>query len=320
MESHEKDGVTQKRPTFLSTYLPLLLTVLFWGSSFPAIKLVLSGFGPFSYIFFRFVGSSVFFALLLIHRRRRGPLQRKIGRSAHLKLALMALFEPGLYFLFETIGMQYTSASSASLIIASIPAMVALLAGFILKEHLVRREWVGVLLSVAGAFILAGFDDNAAYAESSLLGNGLVVLAAISAACYMIIARHLSANVSVLEVTSYQIFYGALYFFPVFLFRLPYTDWSRINPEAVGALLFLILCATLLAFLFYNTALSKIHASKAAVFLNGVPVVSVIVSALLLGEQLGPVQMAGGVVIIAGVTLTNIRRRRKPLTDNPPVR
>ncbi len=313
-------GRPKEGPTFLSTYFPLLLTVLFWGSSFPAIKLVLSGFGPISYIFFRFVGSSIFFALILIYRRRRGPLRRKIGRSAHLKLALMALFEPGLYFLFETIGMQYTSASSASLIIASVPALVALLAGFFLKEHLVRREWVGVLLSVAGAVILAGFDDNAAYADSSLLGNGLVVLAAVSAACYMIIARHLSANVSVLEVTSYQIFYGAVYFFPIFLFRLPSADWSRINPASVGALLFLILCATLLAFFFYNTALSKIHASKAAVFLNGVPVVSVIISALLLGEHLGTVQLIGGAVIIAGVTLTNIRRRHKPLAENPPVR
>ena len=59
---------------FLAGAVLFLLAVLFWGSSFPAIKLVLSGFGPFSYIFFRFVGSSVFFALLLIHRRRRGPL------------------------------------------------------------------------------------------------------------------------------------------------------------------------------------------------------------------------------------------------------
>ncbi len=304
-------------PSFFSTYLPLLLTVLFWGSSFPAIKLVLSGFGPIFYIFFRFVGSSLLFGLIIIYRRRRGHRRRSLARPTHLKLALMALFEPGLYFLFETVGMQYTSASSASLIVAAVPALVALLAGIFLKERLLRREVLGVLLSVAGALVLAGFDDNAAYANSSLMGNSLIMLAAVSAAIYMIIARHLSANVTALEVTTYQIFYGALYFFPVFLFRLPSADWTTINLASVAALLFLVIGATVLAFFFYNTALSKIHASKAAVFLNGVPVVSILVSAVLLKERLGTVQIIGGIIIILGVTLTNIRRKRKTVDEIP---
>ena len=284
-------------------YAALLLAAFFWGSSFPATKIVLQGFTPVAYVFLRFVGASLIFGVLMMRRFR--PLPKKV----HLKLILMALFQPTLYFLFESAGMQFTSASSASMIIAGIPGVVALLAGFFLKERLSTRQWAGVLLSIAGVILLAGFDDNPTYAESSLLGNGLVVLAALSASMYMIVARHLSANLSAVELTFYQVFYGMVLLAPVFLLKMSEVRWERISPPAIGALVFLILGATLIAFLSYNFALTRIDASRAAVFLNGVPLASIIVSWFLLGERLGPLQIVGGIIVISGVTLTNWRAR-----------
>jgi drug/metabolite transporter (DMT)-like permease len=295
---------TTTSPKLILTFLSLILAVCFWGGSFPATKLVLKGFSPMSYIFFRFFGASLIFGLLLLLKPRR------IGRANHLRLMGMALFHPTLYFIFESIGMQYTSASSASLIIAAIPAMVALLAGFVLKEKLSRLEWIGVLLSVSGALLLAGFDDNAAYADSSLLGNLLVVAAAVTATIYLVMARYLAGRVTSLEMTAYQVIYGTLYLLPIFLIRIQANELTAVGFSSVGALIFLIFGATVLAFFFYNRALSKIDASKAAVFLNGVPIVSVTVSALLLGEQLGTIQLIGGGVVIAGVTMANLKPPR----------
>ncbi len=291
-----------KYPALLTTYIALALAVLFWGSSFPATKMVLRGFPPMAYVFLRFAGASIFFALFLLRRRR--PLSRR----THAKLALMALFEPVLYFAFESIGMQFTSASSASIIIAAVPAVVALLAGIFLAERLSFREWCGVVLSVLGVVLLAAFDDNPDYASSSLTGNLLILGAVFSAALYMIIARHLSTEVTTMELTSYQVVYGGIIFFPIFLLRLPAVQWEAVGPESILALLFLIIFATLVAFFSYNFALSRITASRAAVFLNGIPVVSVLVSATLLGERLGELQLIGGAVVIIGVTMTNLRR------------
>lgn len=298
----EAAGITS---SLLPVVIALFLAVLFWGSSFPATKLVLRGFSPISYVFLRFIGATALFGLMMIRRFRRLP-----GKT-HFKLALMALFEPTLYFIFESIGMQYTSASSASILISAVPGVVALLAGFFLKERLNLRQWMGVALSILGVVLLAGFDDNPTYAESAVLGNSLILLAVLSAALYMIVARHLSAELSVTEITFYQVFYGMLFLLPVFLFHLPNVDWTTITSESAFALIFLILGATVIAFLAYNFAISKINVSKAAVFLNGIPVVSVIVSALLLGERLGSYQFIGGVVVIAGVTLTNWRKKRR---------
>jgi drug/metabolite transporter (DMT)-like permease len=87
--------------------------------------------------------------------------------------------------------------------------------------------------------------------------------------------------------------------------------WGAVGIDSILALLFLIVFATLVAFFSYNFALTRIHASRAAVFLNGIPVVSVLVSASLLGERLGELQLIGGAVVILGVTLTNLRRRTR---------
>lgn len=292
-------------PALLTTYIALAMAVLFWGSSFPATKMVLRGFPPMAYVFLRFAGASIFFALFLLRRRRR------LSRSTHLKLLLMSIFEPVLYFAFESVGMQFTSASSASIIISAVPAVVALLAGIFLAERLSTREWAGVILSVLGVLLLAAFDDNPDYASSSLLGNLLILGSVLSAALYMILARHLSTEVTAMELTSYQVIYGGIIFLPVFLLRLPAVRWGAVGIDSILALLFLIVFATLVAFFSYNFALTRIHASRAAVFLNGIPVVSVLVSASLLGERLGELQLIGGAVVILGVTLTNLRRRTR---------
>lgn len=295
----------------LRVYIALVLAVLFWGSSFPAIKIVMTGFTPISYVFLRFLGAAAAFGALLMLTRR----YRRLSRGTHIKLATMGLFHPTLYFIFESLGLQYTSASSASILVAAIPGIVALAARFVLNEKLNFKQWAGVVLSVIGVIILAGFDDNPAYAESSLLGNGLVLLAILSAAVYMIIARQLSASLSAVELTFYQVFYSILYLLPVFLLQAWNADWSRVNSNAVLALLFLIVGSTLIAFLAYNYAITCIHVSKAAVFLNGVPVVAVILSAFVLNEGLGVLQVIGGVIVIAGVTLTNLRRRTRSVPE-----
>ncbi|UNC92112.1 DMT family transporter [Candidatus Contubernalis alkaliaceticus] len=221
-----------------------------------------------------------------------------------------AWFQPGLYFTFETLGLQLTSASSASMIIAGVPAAASLMASLFLKERLNQREWTGILLSVAGVVLLAFFDDNPQYAVSSVKGNFLVFLAVISAAVYMVLARRLTTKISVMNITAYQFFYGGLFFLPLFLLQYNAMDWLLIEPAAVAALGFLIILSTVAAFLAYNYALSKIKTSHAAVFINGIPLVTVLTAGVVLGEQLGYLQILGGFIIITGVTLTSLRTKR----------
>lgn len=281
--------------------------MVLWGNSFVATKFILETLSPVQYIFVRFALAALLFIPVLILSR-----PRRLTFRQHRSLMLVALFEPGLYFLFETYGLRLTTASSASLIIACIPAFVALTAGVVLRERLSRRAWIGIVVSIIGVVAIAILDGAQEAAAGSIPGNLLVLGSVFAATGYIIVARKVSSGLSALEITSYQVMYGALYFLPFFLFsiggRLGGVGFPpvgvHVGGPVVGAMAFLVIGPTFLAFLCYNYALSRIPASRAAVFLNGIPVVTVIVAALLLGERLTPLQIVGGVVVIIGVTLT----------------
>jgi len=296
-------------------YGALFAALLFWGSSFVATKIVLQSFAPLDFIFLRFAGASLLFLPIYLRRRARAMELR-----THLALLLLALFEPCLYFLFETYGLQYTTASSASIIIAAAPVVVACMARFFLKERLTRTAWGGVVLSIIGVFILAVFARPGADGLNAvlkptpggrgLLGNILIFLAVVSASGYMMVARKLSSRLSPLAITFYQIVYGGVFFLPFFLFRVRAIDWAAVRPDAFAALGFLILFSTVSAFLAYNHALSKIDASRTAVFLNGIPVVTVVVARVILKERVGIIHLLGGLLVVAGVVISNMGRGR----------
>jgi drug/metabolite transporter (DMT)-like permease len=318
-----------------STYGILFLAILFWGSSFVATKVVLRSFRPLDFIFLRFAGGTILFVPIVLCRKRPA-----IDARTHLVLALMAFFEPGLYFIFETYGLQYTSASNASIIIAAAPVVVALMARAVLSETLSARAWTGVVLSMLGVLVLSGVgrwlrggggaagvlpgeaSGHAAgwlHGRGEVFGNALVFLAVISASGYMMVARRLSARLSAFDITFFQILYGTVLYLPLFLIRYPSIEWRAVELDSLGALLFLVLFSTVAAFLAYNHAISKIGASRAAVFLNGIPVVTVIVARVVLREEVGMIHLLGGIMVIAGVILSSLGRKVREVPSSYPI-
>ena len=288
-----------------AAYFAVLAAVLLWGSSFVATKIALESFSFVAYVVFRFSAASVIFGLILLTSRLP-----RISTKNHRQLALMALFEPGLYFLFETAGLQRTTASSASIIIASVPVVVAVLAALLLREHLALRGWMGALLSIAGILLLSVWDGATGIGEGSALGNLLIFLAVLSASGYIILAQHLSASLSTLQITAFQILYGALYFSPGLVWLIMRGGWPTPDAAGIGAMAFLVVGATLGAFLSYNFAVARLGAARSAVFLNGIPVVTVLVAATLLGERIAPHHGVAAALVITGVTIANRPKRQ----------
>ncbi len=257
-------------------------------------------------MFLRFTAASLVF-IIILHKRKF----HKSGPKNHLKLFTVAFFEPGLYFLLETAGIQRTSASSASIIIGAVPAAVALSAALFLKEKIGPKSWIGIILSITGIILLTLFDKgNSADEASTLIGNIYVFLAVLAAAGYMVTVKKVAPDFSSMEITGWQIIYGALIFLPFFIKDFNSISWINMTSASIAALVFLVIFATLTAFVCYNFALTRIEASKAAMFINGIPLVAVIVSALVLKETVSAVQIAGGIVIISGVTLANLDKKK----------
>jgi drug/metabolite transporter (DMT)-like permease len=293
-------------------YLALCSAVFFWGLSFVATKMALESFPTFTLVFARFALAS---CLLLVLMTRYGfP---RVTRRNQAKLFLTALFEPGLYFLCETLGLQHTTAPKAALIIAVIPVAVVVLAAIFLRERTTLRGVLGIVTTLVGIAVLVGGNVwRGSSWQGEVLGDLLIVGAVLSAACYTVCARDLGRYHSAREITSIQALYGALFFAPACLMELPQIEWSHVTLRSYGALLYLTLFATVGAFLCYNYALVRLPASRAAVFINGIPVVTAAAAWLLLGETLTAAQLGGGALVLFGVYLTN-RPRSRSTVPNP---
>lgn len=284
-----------------AVYAALLSAVLFWGLSFVATKIALETIPAFTLIFARFFVSASFFGLLIF--KRGFP---RFTAKDHWIILLTALFEPCLYFIFETKGLQYTSAPKASLIIATVPLAVLLLASLLLKERARTASIFGIFISLAGIWLLVTGDPKFSWdLKGALMGDLLIFGAVISASLYIVCARRLGKTYSSLDITTMQTFYGALFFAPAFLWEYPDLQWAAISGRSLTALVYLTIFATIAAFLCYNHALTKIPAARAAVFINGIPVVTAIGAWCLLGEMLSPQQGAGGLLVLAAVFVTS---------------
>jgi drug/metabolite transporter (DMT)-like permease len=286
--------------------MSLLAAVLFWGGSFAATKIVLQEFSVPGYMFFRFAAASILFLALLLWRGFP-----RITGGDHLRLFLVAFFEPGLYFLFETEGLNRTGAADAALIIASAPVVVGVLSRILLGERQSGKTLLGAALSILGVALIVYGSGVHPGSRSSLSGNLLIVGAVVAAALYMITARSLSGRVSTLHITAFQIFYGAIFFAPLYALRAEGMVWEQVTFRSLGALCFLVFGATLIAFLAYNRALKDISAARASVWLNGIPVVAALTAWLLLGERLGWYHLLGGLLVVSGVLYSSGRAKRR---------
>lgn len=287
----------------LIPFLSLLLVMLIWGSSFIALKATLVDTKPYTVIFLRMLTASLCFVFFI-----KGFLRYKFSKQDIKLLILLSLFEPAFYFIFEVNALRFTSASQAGVIASIMPIITAIFAGILLKELITRRLILGSILSMIGVIILSTYANATTHASNPILGNLLELGAMVCAAGYTIVAKHLSSKFSALFITASQSFIGALFFLPFFLYE--YTQYGfHTSTDSMLWILYLGVVVTLGGYGLYNFALTKIDASRAAVFINLIPIFSVILGYLLLNERLNTIQIFASIIILTGVIIAEYQKR-----------
>ena len=287
--------------------LPLLTAMALWGSSFIALKMAFAELPPLWVIFGRMaLGSLVFLAAW----RWRGRIEYRRGDWKYL-LGL-TVCEPCLYFIFEALALQNTSASQAGMITAMLPLMVAMGAFLFLGERVTRMSLAGFVLAVAGVVWLSLGGQADEHAPAPLLGNFYEFLAMLCAVGYILLVKYLSGRYSAFFLTAMQSFVGAIFFLPVAM-------WSAPMPQSVGgqslwAVVYLGVIVTVGAYGLYNFGVSRLPASQASAFINLIPLFTLLLAAVLLGERLTGQQMAGAALVFVGVALSQWRRPPVPAT------
>ena len=288
--------------------ISLLIAMILWASSFVALKLAFQGYHPMQVIFGRMLIASLCFVVFI-------PSFRKIiWRRRDLKYFLfMGISEPCLYFLFEAKALELTSASQAGMITAMLPLLVAILAWSWLKESISRQTLAGFSLAIIGACWLSLASETSISAPNPLLGNFYEFLAMICAAGYTVSLKHLTNNYPPLFLTAFQALIGSLFFFPFLL--LPGVGFTVVW-ETVPALavIYLGTFITLGAYGCYNYSVSRIPASRAAGYVNLIPVFSVILGMVILGDTLNLSQWLACGLVFCGVWLSS-SKKRTPVTN-----
>lgn len=289
--------------------LAMLTTMLLWGVSFVASKIVLEQISPLTYMGVRFLLASILLVVVMALRGRP-----RFARRTHALIALTALAEPVAYFLFESFGLRLTTATTASLIIATTPMAVMVLAAFTLKEPIAPRGIAAVFLSIGGVLLIvigSGTGGAAGDAGSQLqytLGVLLVFGAVLSAAMYITLARSLTQKHDPINLTVLQTWWGAGVFVILWQVQSPHLRAVTLDRTGWFALVFLAAGATVVAFLLYNWALRYETAGRASLYINAIPVVTAITGRVLLNERFTMIQVAGAVLVLAAVRFASYRR------------
>jgi len=283
-------------------YMSATFTIFMWASNYPAIKYMLEYYSPGSIALLRFfIGATILFVISVIKKVR--PPQKKDLPM----FALCGFVGVFLFAVFLNTGTGYVAAGVSSFIVASAPVFSLILSRIMLKEIVKPVCWFGVALSLCGLIVVM---VNQTEGLSLNIGVFLLLFAAISGALYNIFQRGLLKNYTVLEATTYTVTAAVIcmfIFIPDVVRELPHAPWgANLAAFYVGAF------PGAVAYLTWGYALSKADkTTHVTVFLYLTPFIASILGFFLLHETFSIWSLLGGIVIVAGMGLTNILGRSK---------
>lgn len=275
----------------------MLLTIFVWGVSFLSIKIVVQVIPPMTQGAIRFlIASAILVAVKKIKRNTS-----KIAIEDYKYLFAVGAIGISLYFYFENSSMLYLPTSIAGILIATIPIFTMISDAIFYKVNISKIKWIGVLLSLVGVYLIVSNQELGAEMNKGIFAMGLFMMAGaiFSWIVYAMFMKKLSYKYDSLTITCYQSIVGAVCFLP-FSFR-EQVIWSKVDVTIVMNIIFLSVVCSAMAFLGYNFAVAKLGASESSIYLNIMPVVTMVSGVLIFKEELTLIQILGSALVLLSI-------------------
>jgi drug/metabolite transporter (DMT)-like permease len=284
--------------------------MIFWGFSFIWFKYANRTFLPITIVFLRLLISVVLLAVYLT--LTKGFM--KIRKGDFRLFFILALFEPFFYFIGESHGLTYVSATVCSVLISTIPVFATIGAWLIFREKLRVINYSGIVLSFIGVLVfLLNRDGSISYNFKGLL---FIFLAVVSAVGYNLVLSRLVGKYSPVCIVNVQNIIGAVLFLPYFLISDFRTFISgSYTPGMFLPIIALAAFASCSAFILFAYSVSKIGILKANVFTNFIPLFTALFSFLLIGERLTFQNFIGMIIVIAGILMAQLNGKDKAVEE-----
>lgn len=288
------------QPSKLLIYISSSFAILLWGMSYIwTDKLLALGIPVFYFVFVRIlIAGGVLFLLNAAYGRIKRIQQQDLK-----KFLLLAFFEPFIYFVCETYGVELTSPTISAMIIATIPIFSIAAGRIFFKERITGLNIAGVVLSLMG--IIMVIMKGSIMGKDLIWGIILLLIAVIAEVGHASITKSLSGNYSSQIIVMYQFLIGSIYLLPLFLWK----GLNGFNAEVYlsGEVWYPIICLAILcsslAFSLWVSTIKTLGVAKSSIFSALIPVVTALI-AWLLGTEMTALQWGGIAISTLGVILS----------------
>ncbi|HUU38351.1 MAG TPA: DMT family transporter [Candidatus Desulfaltia sp.] len=289
-----------------ATDLFMLLAVLLWAVNFSVVKIALREFTPGGFNGPRLTIASLLLLVYLRRKEGRIPLSRKdVARVVILGIVGNTFYQS----LFIN-GIHRTSASTTSLVMTMTPIFIALLSALFIRERIHWVGWVGILMSFFGlSLVLFGDLPKFSGGEESLKGNLMILAGNLFWAVYTVFSKPLLNRMSPLRLTTVTLSIGTLFYLPLTVKEVASLSWGSLSTASWAALLFSAVFAIAVSYVIWYSSVKRVGNTKTGIYGNITPVFTVFFAYLFLGENVGPIQVIGTLIIFLGFYLTRFGYR-----------
>ncbi len=291
----------KNQETFGTIDLYMLLITLVWAINFSFVKIALVEFSPLAFNGIRMAFASLLLVFVLfITKQGFGVPKKDIG-----KLVVLGIVGNTVYQLLFIHGINLTTASNTSIIMAMTPASVALLSSLFKHEKIHWAAWFGIGLSFVGFYlVIARQPGTIVFSLENLKGDVMIFGGNIVWAVYTVFSKPLLGRITPLKWSSLTLVVGTILYLPFCVPAFSRQDFGQISFKAWAMLAFSGLFALAVSYVVWYTSVKRIGNSKTVIYGNIVPIFTVIFAYIFIAERIGFWQGVGALIILAGVYLT----------------
>lgn len=290
-------------------YIIMLIVVLIWGLEFIAAKIALDALAPITLAFFRYC---VAFVVMSTIKHTKEPTV-KLQKEDIPKVMIASVLGTTLYYTFEYNSLSYISVSTLSIILAAVPIVSMLTDAIAYKNPITGKTTLGTILSLAGVFFIVSTDVEDLM-SGTFWGYLLAFMAVLSWNIYNFFTKDMYERYSNFSIPYYQIIFALISMAPFALLNLP--DKGTVTPKIIISVLFLGIISSSFAYILYIYCLNKIGVTPTTLFSNFLPVVTIVLSWLILKETITLAQIIGGLLVITAAIIVIYRKNTPNANDS----
>ncbi len=255
---------------------------------------------PLGLVMMRILGACILFWLVSLFMKTE-----RVEKQDLKKMMLLALFGVALNQAFFMYGLSLTKPINSAIIMVSNPIAVLIFTLIVLRERLTIYKISGLAFGITGALTLLLFKGSFSLGSDTMLGDIMTLINSLSWAVFIVMSKPYMQKYHTVTVMKWVFLFGLVYFAPFGIPDLLRVHWSDLSSQAIFSMVFVVIATTFLAYLFNTYALKSLSSSVVSMYIYFQPFLATFFAMLLGKDQLTPIKLLSGALIILGVYLAS---------------